>query len=881
MVDPAMPVLGTKLHVPSVRAAVVDRPRLRERAARLPPLTLVSASAGFGKTTLAAGWFAGGDRTGWVSLDRRDSEPTTFWSYVVAALDRVEAGVGAGAEAILRQAGAIETAVATLINDVDALEGEIVLVLDDYHLVDSPEVHESVAFLLEHLPPQLRLVLLTRADPPLPLATLRARGDLLEIRAADLRFTGDEVSAYLNGAMGLELTPDDLERLEARTEGWVAALQLAALSLQGREDAAEFVAGFSGDDRFVLDYLVGEVLDRQTDDVRSFLLDTSVLSRLTGDLCDAVTGNAHGRAVLEQLERANLFLVPLDDHRSWYRYHHLFADVLHARLHHEQPGRSTELHLRASDWLAANGEPAEAVAHALAASDHERTARLIELATPAMRQQRREAELRAWLEALPHELLADRPTLAAHLVGARMGTGDAEGCQALLDLAEGRLQREPPPPMADPIAAARVPAEIAMYRSGLALLAGDATGTIEHATIALQRFELDDHYGRGAGSALVGLALWRMGDLAAAEEHYQQSIDAFLASGYYADVLGCSVALADLQLAQGRLAAAERTYAAGLRLAEAHGGLRGVADMHIGTAEVLLERHRLEAAASHLRAAKDAGDAAGLPQSAYRWPLEAARLQQDLGDLDGALELLDEAAPRYDTDFSPPVRPVLAWRARVQVARGDLEDAQRWAAERGLSADDESGYLTEFEHLTQARVLLATGAADDAHRLLARVADAARAGGRIANETDALVQLSAARAAMGHQDEAKATMRSALALAEPHGHVRPFLGSSLDLVRAIDDATPAGRHAAYVLAVAGGGPGPAPRARSRPSLVDELSPRELDVLRLLRSDLSGPDIARELHVSLNTFRTHTKSIYAKLGATNRREALTRAADLGL
>jgi LuxR family maltose regulon positive regulatory protein len=833
MVASEIPLLGTKLHRPLPRVGTVARPRLggREHQDRRP-LTLVSAPAGFGKTTLAAEWFASGGRTAWVSLDQRDNEPRVFWSYVAAALDGVEPGVGSNAQALLQAGGTTDAVVATLINDVDALDGEIALVLDDYHLVDAPEIHGSVTFLLDHLPPQLRLVVLTRSDPPLPLAKMRARGDLREVRAADLRFTGEEVAAYLNGSMGLDLTPDDLHRLEARTEGWVAALQLAALSLQGRDDAAGFVAGFSGDDRFVLDYLIGEVLGRQPDDVRDFLLDTSVLSRLTGGLCDAVTGGGQGQgqAMLEELERANLFLVPLDGQRRWYRYHHLFAGVLRARLQHERPERAVELHRRASDWLAAHDDPGEAIRHALAAGDPERAAQLIEVAAPALRRHRREAELRTWLEALPRELIADRPSLAVQLAGTRMATGDATGCLALVDLAEARLQQDPPPPVVDAAAAARVPAEIAMYRAGLALLAGDVPGTIEHATTALERFDPDDHYGRGAGSALIGLAVWREGDLAGAEARYRESIEAFLVSGFAADVLGCSVALADMQLAQGRLDDAERTYAAGLRLSEEHGGLRGAADMHIGMAEVLIDRRQLDEAASHLRSAKELGDAWGLPQSAYRWRLEGARLRHALGDLEGALELLDQAAPLYDTDFSPAVRPILAWRARVQVARGDLADAQRWAVEQGLSPDDEVSYLSEFDHLTYATILLASGATADAVRLLERIARTAEAGGRIAHRDEALALLAAARA-------------------EPETVASP--------------------------------PASGQSATPRSFLVDELSARELDVLRLLRSDLSGPDIARELHVSLNTFRTHTKNIYMKLGATNRREALTRAAELGL
>jgi LuxR family maltose regulon positive regulatory protein len=403
MADQMIPLLETKLHAPRRRRGIVSRPRLRERLERrgLPALTLVSAPAGFGKSTLVAEWFADDPTTAWLALDRRDNEPALFWTYVVAALRTAEPDVGANASALLRAQGDMDAVVATLLNDLHAVDRDLVLVLDDYHLIESAEIHQTVAFLLERLPPQIHLAIVTRSDPPLPLAGLRASGDLLEYRAADLRFTADEAATYLNEVMGLAVDPADIGVLASRTEGWIAALQLAALSMQGRDDVASFIAGFAGDDRFILDYLVGEVLDRQGQDVRAFLLATSVLSSLTGPLCDAVTGRAGGRAMLVALDRSNLFVVPLDDRRTWYRYHHLFADVLRARLLDEDPAGVPELHRRASDWYDANGAPAEAITHALAGGHVERAAQLIELAAPMMRRTRQEATLRRWLEALP------------------------------------------------------------------------------------------------------------------------------------------------------------------------------------------------------------------------------------------------------------------------------------------------------------------------------------------------------------------------------------------------------------------------------------------------------------------------------------------------
>ena len=370
----AGPLLETKLHIPRWRRSLVARPRLSERLRRgaESALTLVSAPAGFGKTTLLAEWLAvaaaDGRSVAWLSLDQRDNDPALFWTYLVAALNTGVPAVGAGGLLLLqRPQPPNEAGLVALLNDLDAISNDVVLVLDDYHVIDARDVQDGMAFLLEHLPPQIHLVIASRTDPALPLARLRGRGELAEIRAADLRFTPGEAAAYLNGVMGLALTAADVAALEGRTEGWIAALQLAALSMQGREDVTAFIDGFAGDDRYIVDFLAEEVLQRQPEHVQHFLLQTSILDRLSGPLCDAVTGQDGGKAKLAALERGNLFLVPLDDRRRWYRYHQLFADVLHARLRDEQPDDVPDLHRRASGWYEQNGEPSEAIRHALAA----------------------------------------------------------------------------------------------------------------------------------------------------------------------------------------------------------------------------------------------------------------------------------------------------------------------------------------------------------------------------------------------------------------------------------------------------------------------------------------------------------------------------------
>lgn len=893
---PEIPLIESKLRAPVRRAGVVRRDRLARRLdrSRLPAVTLVSAPAGFGKTTQVTEWITDDPAAGpvaWLSLDRRDSDPALFWAYVVAALGKVVPGIGGDALAALQATpDRLDAVVASLLNDLSTLERDVTLVLDDYHLVESLAVQESMLFLLEHQPAQLRLVVASRADPPWPLAGLRASGDLVEIRAAELRFTPEETSTYLNDAMGLDLASTEVEALEVRTEGWVAALQLAALSLQDRTDPSGFIAEFAGDDRFVVDYLADEVLDRQPAEIRSFLLDTSVLNRLSAGLCAAVTGRSDARAILEAVERSNLFLVALDDRRHWYRYHHLFADVLRSRLSEENAERIPELHRRASDWCRVHGDEAEAIAHSLAGADFERAAELVELAAPTLRRRRQERTLRGWLEALPEEIFEDRPVLAVSLIGARMVTGDTTGVDALLQEVEARLAAASRPIVFDDREFAGLPVQVHIYRAALGLLTGDLDTTITHASAALDLAEPTDHLRRGSASGLLALAHWSAGHLETAARLYTGAIESLITARHLTDALGCSLALGDIQIGLGRLTAAARTFDTGLGLTAQQPGLRGAADMHVGLSEVLIERNDLAAAAHHLETSTGFGESAALPQNAYRWRITMARLRRGRGDLDGALSLVDEAEPLYDTDFSPPVRPVGAVRARVQLARGDLDAANAWVAASGLTVADELSYIHEYEHVTLARVLLARHAADhgtgldDAITLLDRLYAAADTGSRTGSAIEILILQAVAQNARKNRNAALAGLDDALNRAEPEGHVRLFLHAGpevMTLLRSIaarKDATP---HVRKILAAADPAPTGAPARSARTIRAEELSARELDVLRLLRSDLSGPDIARELVVSLNTIRTHTKNIYMKLGVNSRRAAVRRADELGL
>ena len=904
----AGPLLETKLHVPRWRRSLVARPRLSERLNRgaESALTLVSAPAGFGKTTLLAEWLAvaaaGGRSVAWLSLDRRDNDPALFWTYLVAALNTGAPAVGAGALALLQPPEPPnEAGLVALLNDLDAISNDVVLVLDDYHVIDARDVQDGMAFLLEHLPPQIHLVIASRTDPPLPLARLRGRGELAEIRAADLRFTPGEAAAYLNEVMGLVLTAADVAALEGRTEGWIAALQLAALSMQGREDAAAFIDGFAGDDRYVVDYLAEEVLQRQPEHVQHFLLQTSILDRLSGPLCDAVTGQDGGKAKLTALERGNLFLVPLDDRRQWYRYHQLFADVLHARLRDEQPDDVPELHRRASEWHEQNGEPSEAIRHALAAQDFGRAADLIELAIPAMRRNRQEAAVLGWLELLPDEVVRVRPVLSVGFAGTLLAGGEVEGVEARLRDAErwlggatgtGEGSQAPAAEMivVDDAEFRRLPAEIELYRAAQALVRGDGPGTVRHARRSLELSPADDHLGRASAAALTGLASWANGDLDAGHSGYAECMAGLRRAGHIADTFGCAIALADIRRTQGRLGEAMRTYEQALQRASQPGGpvLRGTADMYVGMSEVQCERDDLPAATQQLLRSQELGEHMGLPQNRYRWRVAMARIREAEGDLAGALDLLDEAERLYVGDFFPNVRPVPALRARVRIAQGELGEALGWARERGLSIDDDLSYLREFEHITLARLLLARYAAEraersvqEATRLLERLLRAAEEGQRTGSVIEILVLQALARQARGDVPAALASLQRALTLAEPEGYARIFVDEGPPVASLLRAAAKQGIAPSYVRRLLAAVNKTGDSTAASQGLTEPLSERELDVLRLLGTDLGGPDIARELVVSLNTVRTHTRNIYAKLGVNNRRAAVRRARELDL
>ena len=563
---------ATKLYIPPPRPNIVLRPRLIERLERGPvahaELTLISASAGFGKTTLVSEWVAGCERpVAWLSLDEGDNDPARFLTYLVAALQTIAPKIGEGVLAALQspQPPPTESILTTLLNEIAAIPDNFILVLDDYHVIDSEPVDQALTFLLDHLPPQMHLVIATREDPSLPLARLRARGQLTELRAADLRFTPAEAAEFLNQMMDLNLSAENIAALETRTEGWIAGLQLAALSMQGREDIASFIQAFTGSHRFVLDYLVEEVLQHQPEHIRSFLLQTAILDRFCAPLCNAVTEREDGKEMLDVLERSNLFLIPLDDKRQWYRYHHLFADVLQTHLMEAQPDRVAALHRRASAWYERNGLRSDAIRHALAAKDFERAAGLIELAWPAAEEGSiQPATWLGWVKTLPDELVHARPVLNVWYAYALLGSGEMEAAEARLKDAERwlepadtmKVQLETPSVemvVVDQEQFKSLPAAIAVGRAYIAQALGNIPDTVRYASRVLELVPEGDHFRHGQASMLLGMTYWASGDLEAANRVFADYTMKLRTAGNIPDAISTTVVLADIRLALGRL----------------------------------------------------------------------------------------------------------------------------------------------------------------------------------------------------------------------------------------------------------------------------------------------------------------------------------------
>lgn len=904
-------ILSTKLYIPQTRKRSIFRPRLIDRLNEglQVKLLLVSASAGFGKTTLVSEWVATiGHRTAWLSLDEQDSDPIRFWVHFIAALQTISSDIGKDILNVLQspQSSSIDALLVSLINEIDTKSDDFIMVLDDYHLVENPAIDEAVAFFLKHLPPIMHLVITTREDPQLPLATLRARQQMTEIRVSDLRFTLSETADFFNQAMGLNLTADDIAILDKRTEGWITGLQLAALALARTQstDAKSFIQQFSGSHRFVFDYLIEEILNHQPNHIRQFLLQTSILDRLNAQLCDAVTGQDNGADILETLERGNMFVMLLDDQREWYRYHHLFADALQAHLDKEYPDHISSLHSRASMWYEEDRLLGDAIKHALLASDFDRAANLIEVEWTVIQKNFEYAMFTKWMQSLSDELIHNRPVLCVAYSWVLIFQGDLNTAEYWLEIAERWLDKDEPDIRRDAVVVNQdewqlLPVTIAIVQTIHSQASRNTEDVIKYGQHALDLLPEDDHFRRAIPAGMLALAHWANGELETAYQLLFESRVTMQKAGRIVDAISGTTMLAHIRLTQGRLREAISLYEQSLRLTMEQNKpvLMGTADLLLGLSELYLEQSNRQVAIQHLEHSDTLSEQAAYEAYQYRSRVVKARLKEIQGDLDGAFAMLEDAELVYTSGIIPDVRPVSALKTRIWIKRDKLHDAWNWAHAHGLATDNNLSYLREFEHITLVRLLMAEYRRSqtqehvhDAQELLEHLLKAAEDGKRIASVIEILILQALLDQTLAQTDLALANLDRAITLAKPESYVQVFLDEGLPLAKLLGESLKRDTTQSftrYLLAKFDGQSDSSTPDKYREEIIpiqpllEPLSQRELDVLRLFKTDLSGPAIARELVIALSTVRTHTKGIYRKLDVNNRRSAVRRAEELGV
>lgn len=911
-----IPLLATKLYIPKWRAGLVSRARLVQRLEQGVDrkLTLVSAPAGFGKTTLLAEWLSTSRNSGravaWISLDPSDNDPARFWSYVSAALQAIHPGVGANAISLLRspQPPPIESVVTTLINDITTVENDVTLILDDFHAIDSLAVRSGIAFLVDHLPPRMHLVIASRADPSLPLSRLRSRGESTELRAADLQFTPDEAAAFLTDVMGLVLSAADVEALETRTEGWIAGLQLAALSMQGRSDLSGFIAAFTGDDRYIVDYLVEEVLQRQSEPVRTFLLQTSILDQMNAPLCDAITGRHDGKTLLELLERANLFIVPLDDKRQWWRYHHLFSDVLRAHAKDEQPELIPTLHRRASDWYEQHGLTADAIEQAGAAGDHEGLARLLVANVEAFERLGRNASISRWAALLPEDMVRTRPRLALisaesalasdnNLQAARVFTSWVEEAISSIEVVGGL---DP----SDDVHGTVVGSEgldalkgellaLKLAHSARSLPGEEVTAMAEQ---ALRLIPASRHRVRVMLQLVVAGSQISTRDMQSSLTSLERLVDEGRETRNPALLTGVLTQCGQVYVAMGRLDDGLRAYEEAVSAGQ---GASAEANLmmcgpHTGLAEILLEQGDLAGSTAHATQALEFAENSPTRSPVLFARATAVRVMVATGNITGALEQLEKAQEfahgvrhfRFATFFAAVA---LTFHCRT----GDLEAAADVARERGLTPDTAVVDDNEEELIAYARYLVARADHGEGAQVLSQVLPVVRQHAHVQREIHALVLLAMAYEHMGESALAIESLGGATMLGEPgrfkrtftdEGQVVPRLMRTLvDTVRLNHVPAIAGSpsYLKWLLKEMSDGPIIASHQSAAHSHADLLSEREIEVLRLIAAGLSNREISERLFLALDTVKGHNRRIFAKLGVQRRTEAIAHARELGL
>ena len=904
------PVLSTKLYIPRLRPYVVSRPRLLEKLNEVKErkLALISAPAGFGKTTLLSDWISQVRMpSAWVTLDAGDNDSVHFLIYMIASLHQINKDVGRVALTMLEtpQPPPVETVLAALINDIASIQKDFVLVLDDFHLVTAPPVHKATLFLLEHLPRNMHLVITTRSDPPLPLGRLRSLNQLVELRMADLCFTTDETSVFFNKKLSLGLSHGEIVMLESRTEGWIAGLQLAALSMQGRKDVVGFIKEFKGDNRYIFDYLMEEVLTRQPEHIQSFLIQTSILDRLSGSLCDAVTGQKNSQQILNDLEKADLFIFPMDNERQWFRYHHLFADLLEHRLRQTHGHLLPELRKRAGKWCVQSGMKDQAVNHAIAAGDTEWAISLIEEIAEDIWDRGQQAKLLKWFEDLPDELIDSNIQLCILYARALNVSGHQEAAekklqmaQNLLDSAEDRITVTSSSVSGPPFKLGKqeLKGRIAAILSFVAAYKGDMFQLMRYARQAMESLHEKDLTWRAVTALALGFVHgWSGdGDLMSARYAFSEAKRVSEISGNSYFYLYASSCLAGIDALQGRLAQAEETYRYLLSYAEENGmSQTSMAGSILGSwGGVLCEWNKLE---EGIRLIEKGIKLAALGHDAVLLAsnrIQMARSSFLTGDFKRAQRIVQEIEKAASEFQIPPwiIHWASALKAEIWLASGDMEAVSRWVNERELDINDELTNRREHEHIALSRFLMAQDRLDEAEPLLTRLIRSAESGTRVYS----LIQIRLLKALIAHQrDDKKAALeelRQALYLGEPGGFFRSFIKEGhrvaelLEIVLEEEKAGRTGKKAEFsqtyikklLLAFKAEVP-----PKKVDGLAEPLSERELEVLALIAGGLSNQEIAQKLFISLNTVRTHTKNINSKLNVHSRTQAAARAKELGL